>query len=283
MRAKPPDGAARPRRATAARAARDSRSLFFFLTSGHPRSRPQVILDKDDLHYVADVALSNLKLIIGFAGVGSSGVSHAYPASFPKNWWVLLVCCAFYFITSGILQARGLQNTCTHGDEGARGRARLPAPATTATPRPATQPRRPPSACPVTASRCTAAMRPPPSAPPLGAQLLLSFVELESILLVKGKKGESGSTGGLNFSSHFPRFQEVSGHAPAPRVAVRCCCREGPCSVPPRGQSQRYMRYTRYICYLRHVRCTRGASTRTVASPLLGSSRARCNVCNVST
>ena len=98
-----------------------------------------VVLNEDEMHYVEDTALSNLKLVVGFAGVGSSGVSHAYPAAFPKNWWVLLACCAFYFICSGILQ------------------------------------------------------------------LLLSFVELESILLVTGKKGSSG----LNFSSHFPRFQEM--------------------------------------------------------------------------
>eukprot|EP00966_Prymnesium_polylepis_P171401 3962533-Prymnesium_polylepis.2 len=50
--------------------------------------------------------MSNLKLIIGFASVASSGASHAYPAGFPNNWWVLLACCAFYFICSGILQAR---------------------------------------------------------------------------------------------------------------------------------------------------------------------------------
>ena len=48
----------------------------------------------------------------------------------------------------------------------------------------------------------------------LRPQFLLSFIELESILLVKGKKkGEGRQAGGLNFHSHFPRFQEV--HAPA--------------------------------------------------------------------
>jgi len=116
-----------------------------------------VVLCEDDLNYVEDTALSNLKLVIGFAGVGSSGVSHAYPAAFPKNWWVLLACCAWYFFCSGILQ------------------------------------------------------------------LLLSFVELESILLVSGKKGGKKGDGGLNFSSHFPRFQEMYtlGITPLPGGSMR--------------------------------------------------------------
>lgn len=63
-----------------------------------------MLLNADDLGYVEDVSLSNLKLLIGFASVGASAVSHVYPATFPKNWWVLLICCAAYFIGSGILQ-----------------------------------------------------------------------------------------------------------------------------------------------------------------------------------
>jgi len=117
----------------------------------------KVVLDPDDLDYVEDCAMSNLKLIIGFASVASSGASHAYPAGFPNNWWVLLACCAFYFICSGILQ------------------------------------------------------------------LLLSFVELESILLVVGKPREGGGVGvGLNFSSHFPRFQEMYtlGITPLPKGSL---------------------------------------------------------------
>ena len=46
------------------------------------------------LNYQEDSALSNLKLVVGFAGVGASLVSHVYPAPFPKNWFVLLLCCA---------------------------------------------------------------------------------------------------------------------------------------------------------------------------------------------
>ena len=62
------------------------------------------LLDEDELDYDEDVSLSNVKLVVGFAGVGASLVSHAFPAPFPKNWWVLLICCAFYFAMSGVLQ-----------------------------------------------------------------------------------------------------------------------------------------------------------------------------------
>jgi len=97
--------------------------------------------------HVEDTGMSNFKLVVGFSAVGSSLLSHVYPAQFPKNWWVLLACCSFYFAMSGVLQ------------------------------------------------------------------LLLSFVELESILLVRGKEADSTSgtkkrSPALNFSSHFPRFQE---------------------------------------------------------------------------
>lgn len=103
----------------------------------------KVLLDSGGLAYEEDTGLSNVKLVVGFAGVGASLISHVYPATFPKNWWVLLACCAFYFICSGILQ------------------------------------------------------------------FLLSFVELESILLLKGKVGPDGKRGaGVNVSSHFPRYQE---------------------------------------------------------------------------
>jgi len=95
--------------------------------------------------YVEDTGMSNFKLVVGFSAVGSSLLSHGYPAQFPKNWGVLLACCSFYFAMSGVLQ------------------------------------------------------------------LLLSFVELESILLVRGKETTSSAkerSPALNFSSHFPRFQE---------------------------------------------------------------------------
>ena len=62
-----------------------------------PSLGSQVLLDDTDegLKYVEDTALSNLKLVVGFAGVGASLVSHVYPAPFPKNWLVLLLCCAW--------------------------------------------------------------------------------------------------------------------------------------------------------------------------------------------
>ena len=117
----------------------------------------KVILDRNELNYEEDTALSNIKLLIGFAGVGASLISHIYPATFPKNWWVLLACCAFYFICSGVLQ------------------------------------------------------------------LLLSFVEIESILLVKPKKDADGKMRlGFNVSAHFPRFQEMYtiGLPPLPRGSL---------------------------------------------------------------
>mmetsp|Transcript_3004 Transcript_3004/g.5078 ORF Transcript_3004/g.5078 Transcript_3004/m.5078 type:complete len:250 (+) Transcript_3004:63-812(+) len=116
----------------------------------------KVVLESSELGYEEDTALSNVKLIIGFAGVGASLLSHVYPAPFPKNWWVLLGCCAWYFIASGILQ------------------------------------------------------------------LLLSFVELESILLMRGKRDGGKRTPGFNMSSHFPRFQEfyTLGITPVPNGSL---------------------------------------------------------------
>lgn len=57
-----------------------------------------------ELKYEEDVALSNVKLVVGFAGVGAALASHVYPKPFPHNWWVLLGCCAWYFAMSGVLQ-----------------------------------------------------------------------------------------------------------------------------------------------------------------------------------
>ena len=117
-----------------------------------------ILLDADEGHgYTEDTSMSNLKLVVGFAGVAASALSHVYPAPFPKNWWVLLLCCAWYFGMSGILQ------------------------------------------------------------------LLLSFVELESIVVVRGKtKPDGGRRAGINVSSHFPRFQEIYtlGFTPVPGSAL---------------------------------------------------------------
>lgn len=117
-----------------------------------------VLLDDDEGYkYVEDTSMSNLKLVVGFAGVGASLVSHVWPATFPKNWWVLLLCCAFYFLMSGVLQ------------------------------------------------------------------LLLSFVELESIIVLRGKPRDDGTRRpGINVSSFFPRFQEIYtlGFTPVPGSAM---------------------------------------------------------------
>ena len=45
-----------------------------------------MLLDSSGLAYEEDTGLSNVKLVVGFAGVGASLVSHVYPAAFPKNW-----------------------------------------------------------------------------------------------------------------------------------------------------------------------------------------------------
>lgn len=99
----------------------------------------QVILD--ELNYEEDITLSNMKLVVGFSGVGAALVSHIYPGGFPKNWWVLLLCCFFYFFCSGVLQ------------------------------------------------------------------FILSFLELESVLMVHNKKGKTFP--GLNIAASLPRFQEM--------------------------------------------------------------------------
>lgn len=118
-----------------------------------------IFLDETDGYgYVEDTTMSNLKLVVGFLAVSASGVSHAYPATFPKNWLVLLLCCAWYFGMSGILQ------------------------------------------------------------------LLLSFVELESVVVLRGKgtKLDGSRADGINVSSHFPRFQEIYtlGVTPVPGSAT---------------------------------------------------------------
>ena len=69
------------------------------------------LLDEDELDYDEDVSLSSVKLVVGFAGVGASLVSHAFPAPFPKNWWVLLYCrCAW----SLLLQRRPPVHALVH-------------------------------------------------------------------------------------------------------------------------------------------------------------------------
>jgi hypothetical protein len=119
---------------------------------------PQVMMDDEDgLGYDEDTALSNVKLVVGFAGVGASLFSHVYPAPFPKNWWVLLICVGWYFAMSSVLQ------------------------------------------------------------------FFLSFMEIESILLARGKERPGGRRGpGLNLHSHFPRFQEMYtlGVTPLPRGSL---------------------------------------------------------------
>ena len=50
-----------------------------------------MLLEENELGYEEDIGLSNIKLVVGFAGVGGSLVSHVYPATFPKNWCAQLI------------------------------------------------------------------------------------------------------------------------------------------------------------------------------------------------
>eukprot|EP01119_Soliformovum_irregulare_P003196 TRINITY_DN13533_c0_g1_i1.p1 TRINITY_DN13533_c0_g1~~TRINITY_DN13533_c0_g1_i1.p1 ORF type:complete len:198 (-),score=55.61 TRINITY_DN13533_c0_g1_i1:4-564(-) len=51
-----------------------------------------------------ETSLSNIKLILGFISVSLALTAQFYPAPFPENYYVLLICCPIYFVLSGILQ-----------------------------------------------------------------------------------------------------------------------------------------------------------------------------------
>eukprot|EP01114_Cavostelium_apophysatum_P008628 TRINITY_DN2124_c0_g1_i1.p1 TRINITY_DN2124_c0_g1~~TRINITY_DN2124_c0_g1_i1.p1 ORF type:complete len:208 (+),score=37.45 TRINITY_DN2124_c0_g1_i1:80-625(+) len=54
--------------------------------------------------YTEDTSYSNLTLLLSAISVALALTAQFYPAAFPQNYYVLLVCAASYFTLSGILQ-----------------------------------------------------------------------------------------------------------------------------------------------------------------------------------
>jgi len=54
--------------------------------------------------YTEDLWLSNVKLALSFVSCLLALVAQFFPAPFPDNYYVLVVCCSLYFLCSGILQ-----------------------------------------------------------------------------------------------------------------------------------------------------------------------------------
>jgi len=57
-----------------------------------------------DKNFTERLTISNWKLALSFASCLLALIAQFYPAPFPDNFYVLLVCCSFYFACSGILQ-----------------------------------------------------------------------------------------------------------------------------------------------------------------------------------
>jgi len=58
----------------------------------------------EEVGYVEDTSISNLKLVLGTISVSLALTAQFYPAPFPQNYYVLLICCPIYFVFSSILQ-----------------------------------------------------------------------------------------------------------------------------------------------------------------------------------
>jgi len=58
----------------------------------------------EDLGYIEQTSLANVKLFLGIISVSLALTAQFYPAPFPENLHVLLICCPIYFVLSGILQ-----------------------------------------------------------------------------------------------------------------------------------------------------------------------------------
>jgi len=58
----------------------------------------------EELAYVEDTDLSNVKLVLGIFSVALALTAQFYPAPFPENYHILLICCPLYFVFSTILQ-----------------------------------------------------------------------------------------------------------------------------------------------------------------------------------
>lgn len=58
----------------------------------------------EELGFIEDDSLGTYKLILGLVSVALALTAQFYPAPFPENWWVLVVCCTSYFVCSVALQ-----------------------------------------------------------------------------------------------------------------------------------------------------------------------------------
>jgi len=58
----------------------------------------------EEVGFQEDTVLSNVKLFLGLLSVTLALTAQFYPAPFPENYYVLLICCPLYFVCSNILQ-----------------------------------------------------------------------------------------------------------------------------------------------------------------------------------
>eukprot|EP01116_Phalansterium_solitarium_P004674 TRINITY_DN15734_c0_g1_i2.p1 TRINITY_DN15734_c0_g1~~TRINITY_DN15734_c0_g1_i2.p1 ORF type:complete len:194 (+),score=79.40 TRINITY_DN15734_c0_g1_i2:106-687(+) len=54
--------------------------------------------------FAEQLTVSNSKLALSVASCLLAAIAQFYPAPFPDNYYVLLVCCSLYFVCSGLLQ-----------------------------------------------------------------------------------------------------------------------------------------------------------------------------------
>lgn len=55
-------------------------------------------------HFAENTKISNWKLLLGVISIALAITAQFYPAPFPENYNILVVCCSAYFVCSSILQ-----------------------------------------------------------------------------------------------------------------------------------------------------------------------------------